>query len=239
MSNEGSLQGRITLTALATSFNIHEAALKVALEGAFDLLTSIQNPALALHMTLIRLGYRFNPQDFYAVMNAFRRDFTGFLDDAEIDAELHVHVPRMRSNPYRGIPGRHFQGETAAPRGSVQAARVNAMAPPLYPFLGASSHAEASSSPFRASIGVLDYYGAPWSSGQQYPVSQARASNQLEDGSVRSSMHRSGHQGEIATVERFPTSSYFELIDGPPEASRNSAMGTELGDDGDYEGLSQ
>lgn len=79
-NNDGSPEGRITLQALAHSLNIDEAALKVVLEAAFDLLPSVQNPGLALQMTLIRQGYRFESEAFWAVMHALRRNFGGVFD---------------------------------------------------------------------------------------------------------------------------------------------------------------
>lgn len=69
----GSPQSRLALATLATALCLDVIALKTALEAAFDLLPSVQNPGLALHMTLARHGYRIDSETFYAALSALCR----------------------------------------------------------------------------------------------------------------------------------------------------------------------
>lgn len=81
-SNEGSPEARAALSGLAHAFNVNPEALKVALNGAFDLLQIARgNPILALHLSFSRLNWRIDSRTLCQIISTFRNNFGALLSD--------------------------------------------------------------------------------------------------------------------------------------------------------------
>ncbi|KAJ4361968.1 hypothetical protein N0V83_010909 [Neocucurbitaria cava] len=246
-NDDGSPEGRVTLQALARSLNLDEAALKVALEAAFELLPSVQNPGLALQMTLIRQGYRFESEAFWAVMHALRRNFGGIFD-TDNDPQPSVPVPQigMRENPYRTLPGHIFlTGTPVVSHDFAQAARGSSMGPPLHPPTRSPGHAMISSTPFR--VADYQYQPAPSPLSQQWPGYHAGANAEVPYNSASSTAPGFGHpefvhdssesllssplvdyMGETTVMGHHLTSLPQELCDPTLMTSMDYMMGSEV-----------
>jgi hypothetical protein len=80
-TDKGSPEAQSALTALARTLNINENALKTALSGAFDLMTTAAgNPILALHLSFVRLSYHIDSKTLYEIVGAFRQTFGATLN---------------------------------------------------------------------------------------------------------------------------------------------------------------
>ncbi|CAO2653248.1 Nn.00g026590.m01.CDS01 [Neocucurbitaria sp. VM-36] len=222
-----------------------DATLKIALEAAFDLLPSLQSPGLALHITLARLGYRFESQAFYRVLNDLRRNLAGVFH-TEHERQMHVPVPQMRENPYRTLPGGFTQNEPfTGYHNFAQGARGISLVSPMHPASRTSGQATSSlSSPFHVASEVVDYQP----SSQQWPGPQARANTQLIYHSANPSTHRTGihsfvtenrtslqsvpsnaHGRDLTAVGHDPASVPHDLIDPALLVNSDYTMGLELG----------
>jgi len=82
MDDEGSQNGRSALAQLASDLGIGEAALKSALDAAYDLMKHHGNASLSFHIALARMGYKIDGPALYARLSNFRRVFASILTDA-------------------------------------------------------------------------------------------------------------------------------------------------------------
>jgi hypothetical protein len=87
--NEGSHTGNVALTQLAATLGISSAALKVALEEAFDIMQQNCNPGLSLQIALARLGYIVNSQTLYGCLQTFRSVFSGAFNNTQGERRQH------------------------------------------------------------------------------------------------------------------------------------------------------
>jgi hypothetical protein len=79
-SQEGSHEAQVALLSLARTLNINPNVLKIALNGAFDLLgIAGGNPMLALHLSFNRLNYRIDSNVLNRIIGAFRQAFGALL----------------------------------------------------------------------------------------------------------------------------------------------------------------